>query len=247
MAMRSPTRLLTAGTFTGTSFAAIEFPVGAVRPTVRDSHFTGGQHALLINGWQAAPEGAVFSGNTIEGATIGLYANYFTGAEITRNIVRSNQEGIRIGSMTGTTLTGNTITSNTVNGLSLYYCNGNTIANNYFNNILNVYHYTIGTNTWALQRQTGTNIIGGPTLGGNFWGNPAGTGFSNTAVDLDNDGIADTAYTAQYVNDPLPLVPVGQNPNTPNPVPEFPSAFLPATMIIGFLGAVLLIQRSREK
>jgi hypothetical protein len=30
------------------------------------------------------------------------------------------------------------------------------------------------------------------------------------------------------------------------PAPEFPSAFLPAAMIIGFLGAVLLIQRTRE-
>jgi hypothetical protein len=30
------------------------------------------------------------------------------------------------------------------------------------------------------------------------------------------------------------------------PVPEFPSTFLPATMIIGFLGAVLHIQRTRE-
>jgi hypothetical protein len=30
------------------------------------------------------------------------------------------------------------------------------------------------------------------------------------------------------------------------PVPEFPSAFLPTTMIIGFLGAVLLIQRTRK-
>jgi hypothetical protein len=29
-------------------------------------------------------------------------------------------------------------------------------------------------------------------------------------------------------------------------VPEFPSALLPVTMIIGFLGAVLLIQRTRE-
>jgi hypothetical protein len=29
-------------------------------------------------------------------------------------------------------------------------------------------------------------------------------------------------------------------------VPEFPSVFLPATFIIGFLGAVLLIQRTRE-
>jgi hypothetical protein len=29
--------------------------------------------------------------------------------------------------------------------------------------------------------------------------------------------------------------------------PEFPSLLLPATMIIGFLGAVLLIQRTREQ
>jgi len=29
-------------------------------------------------------------------------------------------------------------------------------------------------------------------------------------------------------------------------VPEFPSSFLPVTMIIGFLGAVLIIQRTRE-
>jgi hypothetical protein len=36
---------------------------------------------------------------------------------------------------------------------------------------------------------------------------------------------------------------------TPKPditAPEFPSAFLPAAMIIGFLGAVMLIQRTRE-
>jgi hypothetical protein len=32
----------------------------------------------------------------------------------------------------------------------------------------------------------------------------------------------------------------------PAQVPEFPSSFLPATMIIGVLGAVLLIQRSRD-
>jgi hypothetical protein len=30
------------------------------------------------------------------------------------------------------------------------------------------------------------------------------------------------------------------------PAPEFPSLFLPATLIAGFLGAVLLIQRTRE-
>jgi hypothetical protein len=32
----------------------------------------------------------------------------------------------------------------------------------------------------------------------------------------------------------------------PNPIPEFPSTVLPAIFVIGFLGAVLLIQRTRE-
>jgi hypothetical protein len=32
-----------------------------------------------------------------------------------------------------------------------------------------------------------------------------------------------------------------------NNIPEFPSMFLPASMIIGFLGAILLIQRTREQ
>jgi hypothetical protein len=31
------------------------------------------------------------------------------------------------------------------------------------------------------------------------------------------------------------------------PTPEFPSMLLPAAMIIGFLGTVLLIQRTREQ
>jgi hypothetical protein len=38
----------------------------------------------------------------------------------------------------------------------------------------------------------------------------------------------------------------GELKDASTPVPEFPSMFLPATMIIGFLGAVLLIQRTRE-
>ena len=36
-------------------------------------------------------------------------------------------------------------------------------------------------------------------------------------------------------------------PTTCTNTPEFPSMLLPATMIIGFLGAVLLIQRTREQ
>jgi hypothetical protein len=36
------------------------------------------------------------------------------------------------------------------------------------------------------------------------------------------------------------------DPYTPTFVPEFPTLFLPATMIIGLLGALFLIHRTRE-
>jgi hypothetical protein len=40
---------------------------------------------------------------------------------------------------------------------------------------------------------------------------------------------------------------VGTGVSGPLPAPEFPVVFLPATMFIGFLGAVLLIRRTREQ
>ena len=39
---------------------------------------------------------------------------------------------------------------------------------------------------------------------------------------------------------------VNSGPCPSTPAPEFPSAFLPVAMIIGFVGAVLIIQRTRE-
>jgi hypothetical protein len=59
-------------------------------------------------------------------------------------------------------------------------------------------------------------------------------------------------YIRSNDNDPPPgaivyIRLVGTGVNDPTlPAPEFPSNVLPATMIIGFLGAVLLIQRTRE-
>jgi hypothetical protein len=50
----------------------------------------------------------------------------------------------------------------------------------------------------------------------------------------DNDPFTDV-YTIDLCGEPKQT-----------PIPEFPTAILPAAMIIGFLGAVLLIQRTRE-
>jgi PKD repeat protein len=40
----------------------------------------------------------------------------------------------------------------------------------------------------------GPNIVGGPYIGGNFWGKPDGTGFSQTHADADLDGFCDEPY-----------------------------------------------------
>ena len=71
------------------------------------------------------------------------------------------------------------------------------IFDNFFNNHLN---YAIGEGTsgiaWNLTYRPAPigNVLGGPYLGGNFWGNPEGSGFSQTAEDADRDGICDVPY-----------------------------------------------------
>jgi len=94
---------------------------------------------------------------------------------------------------------------------------GQRIYNNYLNNTLNVKLGSgEGGNTWNTSLTQGTNIAGGPYIGGNFWANPDGTGFSQTSVDKDGNGIGDLPYNvSEGEYDYLPLVSL---PSSPNPV-----------------------------
>ena len=71
-----------------------------------------------------------------------------------------------------------------------------------------------------------------------------------TSLDSDNDGIPDSQDNCLTISNPDQLDSnengVGDACDSTN-IPEFPSVFLPLTMIIGFLGAVLLIQRTRKQ
>ncbi|MFH1424081.1 MAG: NosD domain-containing protein, partial [archaeon] len=80
------------------------------------------------------------------------------------------------------------------------------IYNNFFNNTNNVLLAGVIANYWNTTKTAGTNIMGGPYLGGNFWAYPNGSGFSQTCTDSDDDGICNLTYTLASSNtDYLPL------------------------------------------
>ncbi len=146
--------------------------------------------------------------NTASNNAWGIYLDSSSGNILEGNTVSGNiSDGIHLYSSTGNTLEGNTASSNSSYGIYLASSSGNTIYNNYFNNASN-FHFagTIYSNTWNTTKAPGTNIVGGPNLGGNFWADPNGTGFSQTTADTDGDGICNTGYTLATDNvDKLPL------------------------------------------
>lgn len=68
----------------------------------------------------------------------------------------------------------------------------------------------------------GTNIVGGPYFGGNYWAKPDGTGFSQICADSDGDGIGDLPYNITGNDtDYFPLVSVSRSKETIIPVANF--------------------------
>ena len=123
----------------------------------------------------------------------------------TNNLQDYYERGVTIYSSDNNTLTNNTFILNNY-GLELFSSSKNTIYNNYFNNTNNFIFTGTTLNTWNTTKKPGTNIIGGPYLGGNFWANPAGNGFSQTCSDSNIDGLCDLKYSLNTTNvDYLPL------------------------------------------
>ncbi|MDD4247942.1 MAG: PKD domain-containing protein [Methanosarcina sp.] len=172
---------------------------------------------LMSNGrgiYLVSSKGCTVSKNTItNNGYYGIVLGSSSKNTISGNTASNDARGIHIGSSDDNTLSGNTVTSNSV--LGLYVCglsDRNLVYNNYFNNTAMTIKSGSG-NAYNTTKTAGKNIIHGTYIGGNFWGKPDGTGFSDTAVDKDGDGISDSKYNIpdSIYSDYLPLV----NPSNP--------------------------------
>ncbi|MDY9927699.1 PGF-pre-PGF domain-containing protein [Methanosarcina sp.] len=147
------------------------------------------------------------SGNKISNCEVGIHVSGLS-YDIENNEITNCGVGVLAGETGGANLIGNKITYCSDCGLKVTgSLESKGAYNNYFNNTVNVKFGDYGdTYVWNSSLTEGTNIIGGPYIGGNYWAKPDGTGFSQTAIDANGDGIADSAYAISEKNyDYLPL------------------------------------------
>jgi parallel beta-helix repeat protein len=192
-----------------------------IKITANNVSFDGAGHT--VDGIDASGSKGVYVNNpysqltnvTIKNLTVtdwgyGInYENTRNGSAVGNN-ASSNYYGIQLSSSSNTNLINNTADSNSYFGIELSGSNNNLTGNNvksywgilaypennliYNNRFNSSYNYFYSSNTLNTSKQPGENIIGGSYLGGNFWANPDGKGFSETCEDANSDGICDKSW-----------------------------------------------------
>lgn len=112
------------------------------------------------------------SGNTNAG--IHLFAN----TNITYSVIQNNGIGIKFGAGSG--------------------CK---IYNVFFNQTTNYQFSGLQSHNWNITKQLGTRVYSeGNYIGGNYYTNPTGTGYSDTCIDTDGDGFCDSIFNLNAYN-----------------------------------------------
>ena len=158
-----------------------------------------------------------------ENGNDGIYVEH-GGAEVVGcHIERNAGIGIESSDRGNSDIRGNWITGNG-QGVVVGGDWSSSVRNNYMNNTDNGYFGASTAGLLNYEKAAGRNIMGGPYLGGNFWANPNGTGFSQTHPDADGDGICDEPYRiSEDATDGLPLAPWNGTPGiVPTPYKSHP-------------------------
>jgi len=145
----------------------------------------------------------------------GVYVEH-GGAEVTGCHIENNVgTGVQSSDRGGSDIHGNWIEGNG-HGVVVGGDWSSSVRNNYLNNTDNGFFGASTAGLLNYEKTAGRNIVGGPFLGGNFWANPNGTGFSQTHPDTNGDGFCDEPFVMEDSTDALPLAPA---PGTPIIVP----------------------------
>ncbi len=185
--------------------------------TSSDVVFDGASHFVVGNTAASSTIGVyvINETNSITNVTVknltltnldyGIYVRNSNGNNLTGINATNNSIGIYLENSDNNRLNSNTLYFNSLNGISIQSSNNNNIYDNYFNNTINV-STDSSANYWNTTKQSRKNIINGQYLGGNFWADPDGNGFSRTCAVSTIDGICDFPYVINANNkDFLPL------------------------------------------
>jgi len=139
----------------------------------------------------------------------------------------------------------NVIQDNSFYGIYLFYpgssvLSPNKIYNNLFNNSRNYgmgFSFYVSPNFWNTTRQAGTRIYSaGTEIGGNYWTNSSGTGYSDTCTDSDKDGFCDDPYVLGSVSNSTDYLPLSNQylpPTTTTTLPPVHGVPLLSNTLVG--------------
>jgi hypothetical protein len=138
---------------------------------------------------QTGSEKIIIENNSIQGSyyCIAIFGVY--NQTVRNNICDNGYTGIYVAGQNNI-IASNIITNYSWQSVAIVPGSGNTSI---YNNILEK-TWIEGDVYFNLTKTPGINIINGSYLGGNYWINNAGTGYSQTCLNYDNDGICDSPY-----------------------------------------------------